>query len=302
MTHGLFDAPGPSAGASWHPSDDLLAGYAAGAVDEVVAWSVEAHLEACADCRSAVSAHLDSERLARNRAVLLAFTAVPDGGWLWRLACRCGVPDHLLRLLAATSSLRRSWLLAVVGVLSVVTGETVLVHHLWPGGGGPPGAALHPAAAQLAPFLLVAPLLVLAGVAAAFMPALDPSYRLAVAAPFSGLALLLIRSVSALFAALVPVVCAALLVPGPGWLPAAVLLPSLAVCALALAAVTAVGPGAAVVTSGALWAVPLVLLAVTRSPLEMVQRDGQALCAVVLVVAASVVFVRRDRLEMGWVR
>jgi hypothetical protein len=234
-------------------------------------------------------------------------TAMPNGGRLWRLVCRCGIPDHLLRLLTATSSLRRSWLLAVVGVLSVVIGEAVVVHHLWPGTGGHPGpgltgAAWHPGAAQLAPFLLVGPLLVLAGVAAAFMPALDPSHRLAVAAPFSGLTLLLVRSVSALVAALVPVVCAAFAVPGPGWLPAAVLLPSLAVCALALAAVTTVGPVAAVVVAGALWVVPVTWLAVVRSSLGMVQGNGQALCAVVLVAAVSVVFVRRDRLEMGWVR
>jgi hypothetical protein len=39
---------------------------------------------------------------------------------------RCGVPDYLLRLVAATPSLRRSWLLSVIGVLGVlgvVTGE-----------------------------------------------------------------------------------------------------------------------------------------------------------------------------------
>lgn len=302
MTRSLFDALEPADSGNWHPSEDLLASYAAGAVDEVGGWSVEAHLQACSKCRAAVSAHVEGERLARNRSVLLALTAVPDGGWLWRLAGRCGIPDHLLRLLAATSSLRRSWLLAVVAVLTVVTGETVLVGHLWPGRGGPPDVTWYPAAAQLAPFLLVGPLLVLAGVAGAFMPALDPSYRLAVAAPFSGLTLLLVRSVSALIAALVPVVCAAFLLPGPGWLPAAVLLPSLAVCALALAAATTVGPVFAVVASGALWATRVVVLAVTRAPLEIVQGHGQGLSAVVLVAAALVVFLRRDRLEMGWTR
>ena len=301
MTLSFSDPTGPTGGAGWHPSDDDLAGYANGAADGVAAWSVESHLEACASCRSAISAHVDGERLARNRAVLLALTAIPDGGRLGRLVCLCGIPDHLLRLLTATSSLRRSWLLAVVGVLAVVTGEAVLVQYLWPGG-GPPGTTWQPGAAELAPFLLAGPLLVLAGVAAAFMPALDPGYRLAVAAPFSGLTLLLVRSVSALVAALVPVVCAAFVMPGPSWLPAAVLLPSLAVCALALAAVTTVGPVAAVSAAGALWVVPVLWLAVARSSLEMVQGHGQALCAVVFVAAVSVVFVRRDRLEMGWVQ
>jgi hypothetical protein len=308
MTRRSPDALEPMDGANRHPSGDVLAGYAVGEVDEVAAWSVEAHLEACAGCRGAISAHVDGGRLARNRAVVLAMTAIPDIGPMGRLAGRCGIPEHLLRLLTATPSLRRSWLLAVVGVLCVVTGEAVLVHALWPGAAGPPGAVrlagagVDAGAAGLVPFLLVGPLLVLAGVAGAFMPVLDPSHRLAVAAPFSGLTLLLVRSVAALLAALVPVVCAAFVVPGPGYLPAAVLLPSLAVCALALAAVTIVGPLPAAIGAGLLWVVPVVWLTAARSSLEPVQGHGQVLCAAVLVAAVSVVFVRRDRLETGWAR
>ena len=78
----------------------------------------------------------------------------------------------------------------------------------------------------------------------------DPASRLAVAAPFSGFTLLLVRAVSALAAALVPVVGAAFVVPGPGWLPAALLLPSLALCAFALAAATVMGPRAAAIAAG----------------------------------------------------
>ncbi|HEY3869648.1 MAG TPA: zf-HC2 domain-containing protein [Actinocrinis sp.] len=267
-----------------------MAAYASGAVDAVDAWSVESHLETCADCRSVMSAYVDGGRLARNRAVVLAMTALPDAGRLRRLAVRCGIPDHLICLLTATPSLRRSWLMAVLGVLVVVAGQAALV-----------GTVRHPSVAA-APFLLVGPLLVLAGVAGAFMPALDPGYRLAVAAPFSGLTLLLVRSVAALFSALIPVVCAAFVVPGPGWLPAAVLLPSLAVCALALAAVTVVGPVAAVAVAGGLWALPVVWLAVARSSLEAVEDHGQALCGAALAAAVLVVIMRRDRLETGWAR
>jgi hypothetical protein len=302
MTRWIRDAPAPMARPNWHPSEEALAEYATGAVDGVAAWSVETHVAICVDCRAMVSVHADGARLARNRAVLLALAAIPEGGWPRRVACRCGVPDHLLRLLGATPSLRRSWLLAVLGVLAVVTGEAVLARYVWTGGVGSRSLGWYPGAAELAPFLLAGPLLVLAGVAAAFMPALDPTYRLAVAAPFSGLTLLLVRSLSALIVALVPVVCAAFVVPGPGWLPAALLLPVLAVCALALAAATAVGPGTAVVFAGGLWAVAVILLAVTRSPLETVRGKGQVIYAVVLLAAAFVVFVRRDRLEMGWAR
>jgi hypothetical protein len=268
-------------------------------VGGVAAWSVEAHLTACARCRSALSAQVDSERLARNRSALLVRVAVGDGGRLRRLLCRCGVPDHLLRLLAATPSLRRSWLLSVLTVLAVLTGEAAAVRYGWIPAAGPAGPAGYPDPEVLAPFLLVAPLLVLAGVAAAFLPIFDPAGRLAAAAPFSGFTLLLVRAVSALATALVPVVGAAFVLPGPGWLPAALLLPSLALCALALAAATVMDPRAAAITAGAMWAVPALLLVTTHVPLLIVQRNAQLACAAVLLACALVLFLRHDRFELG---
>lgn len=298
MTNSFSAGPGPAAGAGWHAGEGLLAGYAAGAVGGAAAWSVEAHLPACPQCRSALSAHVDAGRLARNRDILLVRAAIGDGGWMRRLLCRCGVPDHLLRLLAATPSLRRSWLLSVVGVLAVVTGEAALARYGLSGA----GAGKKPGPEVLVPFLMVAPLLALVGVAAAFMPLFDPAFRLAVAAPFSGFTLLLVRAVSALAAAMIPVACAALAVPGPGWLPAAFLLPSLAVCALALAAVTVVSPLAAAVAAGTLWVLPVLLLAVAHLPLAIVQWHGQAAAAAVLLAAGAVLLLRHDRFELGWMR
>ncbi len=302
MTSSFPGAAGPAAGADGHPGEDLLAGYAAGTVQAVVVWSVEAHLMGCARCRSALSAHVDAERLARNRSVLLVRAALGDGGRVRRLLCRCGLPDHVLRLLAATPSLRGSWLLSVIGVLAVVAGEAAAVRYGWIPSGGPRRLAGYRDPEVLAPFLLVAPLLVLAGVAAAFLPMFDPASRLAVAAPFSGVSLLLVRSVAALVAALVPVVGAAFLLPGPGWLPVALLLPSLALCASALAAATVMDPRAAAVTAGVLWAVPVLLLTTAHGPLPVVQRNAQFASAAVLCACAVVLLARRDRFEWGWMR
>ena len=205
-------------------------------------------------------------------------------------------------LLAVTPSLRRSWLLSVVGVLAVVAGEAAAVRYGWIPAGGPAGLARYPDPKVLAPFLLVAPLLVLAGVAAAFLPMFDPAYRLAVAAPFSGVTLLLVRTVSALAAGLVPVVGAAFVLPGPGWLPAALLLPSLALSAFALAAATVLGPRAAAATAGGVWALAALLLAAGHVPLLVVQRNAQVACAAVLCASALVLLARRDRFELGWLR
>ena len=94
-------------------------------------------------------------------------------------------------------------------------------------------------------FLLVAPLLPLAGVAAAYGPLVDPAYELALAAPLGSLRLLLLRAV-----AVVAVDDAArrwpraLALPGLDWTAAAWLLPSLgAHAARPSALATAIGPG-----------------------------------------------------------
>lgn len=301
MTSPLPDPARPAAGADGHAGEAVLASYAAGAVETVVVWSVEAHLTGCARCRSALSAHVDTQRLARNRSVLLVRAAIGDGGRVRRLLCRWGVPDYLLGLLAATPSLRRSWLLSVIGVLAVVAGEAAAVRFGWVPIAGPGGPARYADPEVLAQFLLVAPLLVLAGVAAAFLPVFDPACRLAAAAPFSGFRLLLVRAISALAAALVPVAGAAFLLPGPGWLPVALLLPSLALSALALALATVLNPRAAAVMAGVAWALPT-LLAVTHSPLAIMQWNAQSACAAVLLVSAVVLVLRRDRFELGWMR
>jgi hypothetical protein len=285
-----------------HASADLLASYAKGTAGTVTVWSVEAHLTGCPRCRSALSAQVDAGRLARNRSVLLVRAALPEGGRPRRLLCRCGVPDHLLRLLAATPSLRGSWLLSVIGVLAVVAGEAAGVRYGWIPAGRPGRMPGHLGPDVLAPFLLVAPLLVLAGVAAAFLPAFDPACGLAIAAPFSGFTLLLVRAVCAVAAALVPVVAAAFVVPGPGWLPVALLLPSLALCVFALAAATVIGPRAAAVTAAVSWALPALLLAAAHVPLVIVQRDAQFACAAALCASAMVLLARHDRFEWGWTR
>ena len=271
MTNSSPGAAGPVAGADGHPGENLLASYAAGTAGTVTVWSVEAHLAGCARCRSALSAHVDAERLAHNRSVLLVRAAIGDGSRVRRVLRRCGLPDHVLGLLAATPSLRRSWLLSVMGVLAVVTGEAAAARYGWLMA-GPPGRIPGDPGQNLAPFLLVGPLLVLAGVAAAFLPMFDPACQLAAAAPFSGFALLLARSVSALAAALVPVAAAAFVLP----------------------------PHAAAVMAAILWAVPALLLATDDVPLLIVQRNAQFACAATLCACAVVLMARHDRFESGW--
>ena len=73
-------------------------------------------------------------------------------------------------------------------------------------------------------------------------------------------------------------------------------------CAFALAAATVTDPRAAVVTAGALWALPVLLLAAAHVPLLIVQRNAQFACAAVLCASALVLLARHDRFDLGWTR
>jgi hypothetical protein len=127
------------------------------------------------------------------------------------------VRAHTARLLAATPSLRASWLLAIVAALAF----TVLAADA-----GPRGTLL---------FLTLAPILPLAGVALAYGPQVDRLHELGAAAPLSGFRLLLLRSAAVVATTTLLAGGAGLFLPGAGGVAAAWLLPALALSLLTLA-------------------------------------------------------------------
>ena len=280
---------------------ELLAGYARGSLNPAVAWSVEAHLPSCAACRGGLAAHADPGRLARGRSLVLTSLALRAPGLAGRALIRCGVPEHVVRLLAVTPSLRRSWLAGVLLVLAVTVGSARLIAPGLPSARGL--AAIPLSSGGLVPFLVLVPLLPLAGVAASFSGRLDPAYTLAAAAPISGAWLLCVRTIAVVAVAIVPACLAALALPGPPWLPAALLLPALAVCGVAVAAGTVMPPLAAAVGAGLAWAVMMTgLAAIARAPGAAFGQAGQLAAAVILAAAVGCLVIRRDRLDYGWVR
>jgi hypothetical protein len=278
-----------------------IASYAAGRLDHAAEWSVEAHLPGCPACRAVLADCTDPGRLAKNRAELLARAGLPKPGLLGRALRRCGVPGHITVLLEATPSLRRSWLAGVLLVLAVAVGAAQLAAVPYLGG---PGRFLAPGVtnwAGLAPFLVVAPLLPLAAVAAAFSPVLDPAYRLASAAPVPMVWLLCVRAVAVIAATLVPVVLAALGLPGPWWLAVALLLPALALCGAALGLATVIRPAVAVVTVAAGWTALMIGLALTAGrPAAAFGPVAQLAAAAVLLAGTALVAARRNKIDYGW--
>lgn len=202
---------------AWHLDRETAQRYASGAADPVFAASVEAHLAACADCRALLVPHVDRSRLGAIWAEVGERVDAPRQGLVERFLCAIGVRPEPARLLSATPSLSGSWLLAVAATLAFAA---------FAAAAGVRGNLL---------FLTLAPMLPVAGVAVAYGHRVDPVHEIAVAAPYSGFRLLLLRSVAVVVTTIVPAGLAALLLPVAGWTAAAWLIPALALTSLTLA-------------------------------------------------------------------
>src|SRR5262245_12501095 len=225
------------AAGAWHVDEQVLEAYRDGRLDAVGGWSVEAHLTSCAACRLHARALVDPARLRRLRATLIETVDVPRAGVVERLLVRLGVADHTARLLAATPALRGSWVLAVAATLAFAVAAARVY-------AGPD--------ANLA-FLCVAPLLPLAGIAAAYGPGVDPTYEIGLAAPMRSFHLLLLRAAAVLGTALPLAAVASLALPELGWGAAGWLLPSLGLTACGLALATALEPLRAIGATAGAW-------------------------------------------------
>ena len=279
---------------TWHAGPDLLDRYSRGDIDPARASSLEAHLLECARCRQALAPSVDPGRLDGSWNSLVAALDAPRSGRLERLLVRLGVREHTARLLVATPTLRLSWLAGVVLAL----GFAVAAAH---GGRGERSLLL---------FLIVAPLLPVAGVAASFTRGIDPTYDVALAAPMPAFHLLLIRSAAVLGTTLVVAAVAALGLPDLGWIVAAWLVPAVTLSVVSLALATFQAPLMAAATVATVWVAGVTgsealgdgsLRAVLRpGPISSAAftAGGQLALVAVTILAVLVVTSRHDRFEI----
>lgn len=263
---------------TWHADTTLLGRYAADALDDAQALSVEAHLLACQVCRSRVSEHAPADRLEAVWAGVVDRIDAPRPSPAERLLLWLGVPDHIARLLAATPALGTSWLVGVAATLAFValagsfTGDTRVVPL----------------------FLILAPVLPVVGVAVSFGPRFDPAAELAIAAPMDSFRLLLLRALAIVSATTVLTGVAAILVPAGGWTAVAWLLPAVALTAatLALGRFIPLQVGAALLATG--W---MIVAVSTLNPFRPAAETvlsafgpaGQTVCLAVALVSGMVV-------------
>jgi hypothetical protein len=266
---------------NWHIDTSTLDRYATGDLHETAVFSVEAHLLSCPNCRSALSSAVDPERMERIWTGVN--TAVDDARspFAERMLTACGVPGHTARLLVATPSLHPSWILAIV----VTLGFAVLAAHSFSGGD--------------LPFLILAPLVPVVGIASAYAHPADPTWEIGAASPTGGFRLTMIRTAAVLSVSVVVAGLASLGLPELGWTAAAWLLPSLGLTALTLALSTS--PASTVTVAGGVavaWAVAVAIAgSLAADPLAAFGPAGQALLAAIAVVSVVTVLGRRETYE-----
>ncbi|MEZ5174594.1 MAG: zf-HC2 domain-containing protein [Acidimicrobiia bacterium] len=275
---------------TWHPTTDALDAYMHGTASVPQVWSVEAHVMSCERCRHSAGARLgDASRLDGIWDGVVDRIDAPRPRMFERLLLSVGVPGHLARLLGATPALTMPWLLTVLAVLGFGVGMA------WASSGGTPAEAR----AGLFVFLVLAPLVPLAGVAAAYGPMIDPAHEIATASPFHGFRLLLVRTVAVVVTSFAMALPAALLLPNAGWMVAAWILPGLALASVALAGSTFVTPVAAVVFPSAIWFLGVTALEIGPPTLVVFGWAGQLVFAVVLAMATATLLMRRGAFEVG---
>ncbi|BCB74633.1 zf-HC2 domain-containing protein [Phytohabitans flavus] len=272
-------APRPANQPGGHATEEQLSRYVTDASAQLM-W-IEVHLDRCAPCRARLSTLVHERdpgtaglinRVGERLAAQVAAEAPPAArrrsvGWAARWAAPSALP----------------WLAMSVLTIVISFGFDLLARRS--------GAANPPLLLLLAP---VAPLL---AVAASWGPQVDPVHELVATSPRAGLAMVLQRT-TAMLAVVLPL----LLVLGAvtGTSPARWLLPCVAFTTLTLALGSAVGLPAAAGVLGGGWLVLAVIPAVVteRMPPPMAHR-AMPLWALVTVLAAAVVVLRRQAYHTG---
>ncbi|WP_030058176.1 MULTISPECIES: zf-HC2 domain-containing protein [Streptomyces] len=255
--------------------DDYARGDTAMAADTV--WALEAHLETCAPCRGRLAASV-----ATGAPGIAALVDTVRAGLEPQLDAAVGLPVRRFRPRWVSA-----WLTPVMAPWLAMTGLVTLLALLL-------GAVASPTVfGRSSPALLVAPVLPLCGVAAAWSRGLDPAYELTASTARAGLSLLLRRTTAVLLVVLPGLLAG-------GWLTGTMsaaqwLLPSLAFTSTALALGSVVGVRRAAVGLAVAWAavVAAPAWATGRFPVVL-QSDQLPLWGLLLALGTGAVIVRRN--------
>lgn len=263
---------------SWHIDDGSLALYRSGRIGEVASFSLEAHLLDCEQCRGALSNTIDEARCEDIWASVLEEVDGPSPRVGERVLRKVGVPERIARLLALTPTLDPSWILSVLIVLAFA---------VFASGGTEGGPIL---------FLILAPLVPVTGVAAAYGRHIDPVHEIALASPLGGFRLMLVRSAAVLMATVAVATLPALTFAELRW-SVVWLLPGLALTSLTLILSTVTTPARSATIVVALWLGGLLTAARFSEPYVAFGASAQLIFAALAAGLAAALVARRHSFE-----
>jgi len=262
---------------SQHPDQQAIADYQSGALAEADNLALEGHLEECRRCRGLLTD--DPVWVEASWNQLRSAVRQPRASWLQRSLAALRVPDATASLIATSPAFRPAWILSVSIVL-VATAAAGTVVTTQPIG--------------LLPFLAVAPLVPILGVAVSYASRRDPIYVITMLTPNGGLKLLLQRTLAVTALSLLLAV-----VPGIVFMPAdlslAWLLPAIATtsCTLALGTVLALPIAATIVGTG--WLLLLGTATVWATPDRILDPIPYLLVVVLAIVIFTAAQQRQTR-------
>jgi hypothetical protein len=228
------------------------------------------------------------DRLARNLAAVIDSVDQPREHRLGAALVRVGVPEPFARVLTVSPLERGPWVVGVLVALLVATAA-----EMFSGSGG-----------TLFVLLVAAPLLPLAGVAAAATFRHDPAREILAAVPTRGFSVFLLRALAVVAPTIVVAFGAALLFPEHGWEAVLWLLPSFGLMATTIALGSWLPIRAVAWTLGALWVLAAAIAAQEATAADVVgsyaafRPAGQLALLVVTLLAGAVVAVRRDSFDL----
>jgi hypothetical protein len=261
---------------TWHADADLLARYVRGEAGPLLGASVEQHLLACPDCRARIAAHVETPLLESVWTRIQEQAQADRRSLVERVLVRLGVAESDALLVARAPSLRTSWLIGLaVSLVFIGVGAEY---------GGTRGLAF---------FLLVAPLVPVAGVAFAYGPDVDPAYEAGLAVPHPAARLLLLRTAAVLATSLPLGLLTTFLVPNLPWTATLWLLPASALTASVLAASTWIRPTVAAAGLGGAWVCAVVVATRAGDPTALL---GPVLLIAYVVLGSVAVLVLYRRL------
>jgi anti-sigma factor RsiW len=276
---------------TWHVPDRELDRYVAGTIAPVSAASIESHVITCAACRTRVAEQARTDTLVDTTWAAIADAIDRPSSNRLRMLGRLERGRPMMVVTFGSPALRWSGALA----LGVVVLLPLALNGL-----GLTGAAL-------TLFLVLAPLLPLAGIAASYSAAIDPAGELAMATPARTIRLLLWRGLTVLAVSVPLVVLAAIPFSAPAGLTLVWILPALALCAITIAAATWRDPVPVAIGLAASWAVTALLLtigggrsaAAVTNAITSRSSTIQIVSLVAIVVGVAVAALRREAFEQA---